>query len=244
MIVNNPKEVTMKKKVLVTGATRGLGEAISRKFKNEGWYVIGTGTKPASTASYLDDYFTCSLDDKLQVEMFIDQAKHLQVSTLVNNAGINVINNFLDIRPEDFERIHAVNVFAPFRLSQGFVPYMIEQGWGRIVNISSVWGKISKQGRASYSASKFGLDGLTLSMANEFASKGILCNCVAPGFIDTEMTWNNLGAEGVAAMLENVPIKRLANADEIANVVFNLGSEQNTYMTGQNIAIDGGFTRA
>ena len=115
MIVNNPKEVTMKKKVLVTGATRGLGEAISRKFKNEGWYVIGTGTKPASTASYLDDYFTCNLDDKLQVEMFIDQAKHLQVSTLVNNAGINVINNFLDILPEDFERIHAVNVFAPFR---------------------------------------------------------------------------------------------------------------------------------
>ena len=244
MIVNNPREATMEKRVLVTGATRGIGEAVARKFKAEGWYVIGTGTKLASVASYLDDYFTCSLDDKLHVEMLIDQAKHLRVSTLVNNAGINVINNFLDVRPEDFERVHAVNVFAPFRLSQGLIPHMVEQGWGRVVNISSVWGKISKQGRASYSASKFGIDGLTVSMANEFASQGILCNCVAPGFIDTEMTWNNLGVEGVAKMLENVPINRLAKVDEVANLVFTLGSEQNTYISGQNIAIDGGFTRA
>ena len=107
-----------------------------------------------------------------------------------------------------------------------------------------MWGKISKQGRASYSASKFGIDGLTLAMANEFASQGILCNCVAPGFIDTEMTWNNLGVEGVNKMLETVPIKRLAKVEEVANLVFMLGSENNTYISGQNIAIDGGFTRA
>jgi 3-oxoacyl-[acyl-carrier protein] reductase len=163
---------------------------------------------------------------------------------LVNNAGINIINNFLEINPEDFEKVHSVNVFAPFRLSQALLPYMVKAQWGRIVNISSVWGKISKQGRASYSTSKFGIDGLTVAMANEFASQGILCNCVAPGFIDTEMTWTNLGTAGVEKMLENVPIKRLAKVDEVANLVYMLGSDKNTYISGQNIAIDGGFTRA
>lgn len=234
----------MEKRVLVTGATRGIGQAIAQKFKNEGWFVIGTGTQIRETPSYLNEYFSCSLEDKLHIEILLDQLKYMRISTVVNNAGINILNNFLEVRKEDFEHIHAVNLFAPFRISQGLIPFMLEQQWGRIVNISSVWGKISKQGRASYSASKFGIDGLTLSMANEFASQGILCNCVSPGFIDTEMTWNNLGKEGVAKMLENVPIKRLAKVDEVANLVFMLGSEQNTYISGENIAIDGGFTRA
>lgn len=234
----------MEKRVLVTGATRGIGKATAEKFKAEGWFVIGTGTQMRDTPAYLDRYFACDLANKEHIEMVLFNLRHERINTLVNNAGINVIDNFLNIRSEDFEKVHAVNLFAPFRLSQGLIPYMIEQGWGRVVNISSVWGKISKQGRASYSASKFGIDGLTLSMANEFASQGILCNCVAPGFIDTEMTWNNLGVEGVNKMLENVPIKRLAKVEEVANIVFTLGSENNTYISGQNIAIDGGFTRA
>jgi 3-oxoacyl-[acyl-carrier protein] reductase len=184
------------------------------------------------------------LNNKSEIDLLVFIIKHERINTLVNNAGINIINNFLDIRLEDFEEVHNVNVVAPMRLSQSVIPHMVEQGWGRVVNISSVWGKISKQGRASYSASKFGIDGLTLAMANEFASQGILCNCVAPGFIDTEMTWNNLGVEGVNKMLETVPIKRLAKVEEVANLVFMLGSENNTYISGQNIAIDGGFTRA
>jgi 3-oxoacyl-[acyl-carrier protein] reductase len=121
---------------------------------------------------------------------------------------------------------------------------MNKTGWGRIVSVSSVWGKISKQGRASYSASKFGIDGLTLAMANEFANRNILCNSVAPGFIDTEMTRTNLGQEGINKILETVPINRLAGVDEVAKLIYMLGSEENTYISGQNIAIDGGFTRA
>jgi 3-oxoacyl-[acyl-carrier protein] reductase len=234
----------MEKRVLITGATRGIGESIARKFKAENWFVIGTGIHPRDKPSYLDEFFSCDLNDENHLELLISRIKDLEIDTLVNNAGINIINNFLEINPEDFEKVHSVNVFAPFRLSQALLPYMVKAQWGRIVNISSVWGKISKQGRASYSTSKFGIDGLTVAMANEFASQGILCNCVAPGFIDTEMTWTNLGTAGVEKMLENVPIKRLAKVDEVANLVYMLGSDKNTYISGQNIAIDGGFTRA
>ena len=234
----------MEKRILVTGATRGIGEAIARKFKEENWFVIGTGTQPRNKPEYLDEFFICDLSDSEQLEILLDKLKSLRIDTLINNAGINIINKFLEINPTDFEKIHSVNVFAPFRLSQAVLPYMVKEQWGRIINISSVWGKISKEGRASYSASKFGIDGLTVAMANEFASKGILCNSVAPGFIDTEMTWTNLGSAGVEKMLENVPIKRLAKVGEVANLVYMLGSDLNTYISGQNIAIDGGFTRA
>ena len=234
----------MQKKVVVTGATRGIGESIARKFKREGWFVIGTGTTDIDTPDYVDTYVACDLSNTEQLTNFTDILTTLCIDTLVNNAGINIINNFLDIKPADFERVHAVNVYAPFRLSQAVIPNMMNKNWGRIVNVSSVWGKISKQGRASYSASKFAIDGLTIAMANEFASQGILCNCVAPGFIDTEMTHKNLGESGIAKILENVPINRLAKTDEVAKLIYMLGSDMNTYISGQNISIDGGFTRA
>lgn len=233
------------KKVLVTGATRGIGKSVAQLYKEKGYYVIGVASRHLGTRpSYLDEYHQCDFDDEVSLEEFCSLIELEYIDILVNNAGINIIDNFCEIDPYDFQKVQRVNVFAPFRISQSVIPKMLARGWGRIVNISSVWGKISKQGRASYSASKFGIDGLTLAMANEFASKGILCNSVAPGFIDTEMTWKNLGQAGVDKILETVPIKRLAKVEEVANLVYTLGSEQNTYISGQNIAIDGGFTRA
>lgn len=233
----------MNKRVLITGATRGIGQAVARKFTSEGAFVVGTGTGDARYAN-VDEYIRCDFTEYDDLENLCAQVKELKVNVLINNAGINIIDDFCNIDPEDFLRIQRVNVYAPFRLSQSVIPYMKETGWGRIVSISSVWGKISKQGRASYSASKFGIDGMMLAAANEFASQGILCNCVAPGFIDTEMTRKNLGTAGIEKILETVPIKRLAEVTEVANLVYMLGSEQNTYISGQNIAIDGGFTRA
>jgi 3-oxoacyl-[acyl-carrier protein] reductase len=234
----------MNKKILVTGATRGIGKAVAEKYHNNGFCVIGVGSSEIKLPDYLNSYISCDFSAPMEVEELCKTLEYLDIDVLINNAGINIIDNFCNINPQDFYNIQQVNLNAPFRLSQTIVPSMVKKGWGRIVNVSSVWGKISKQGRASYSASKFGIDGMSLAMSHEFASQGILCNCVSPGFIDTEMTWKNLGKSGVSKILETIPINRLAKTEEVANLIYMLGSENNTYITGQNIAIDGGFTRA
>jgi 3-oxoacyl-[acyl-carrier protein] reductase len=120
---------------------------------------------------------------------------------------------------------------------------MQKQRWGRIVNISSIFGKVSREQRAAYSASKFGLDGMTVSLATEVAPCGILANCVAPGFIDTELTRSVLSSDQINAFKEQVPMKRLGTPEEVASLVSWLVSPDNSYLTGQNISIDGGFSR-
>jgi 3-oxoacyl-[acyl-carrier protein] reductase len=115
--------------------------------------------------------------------------------------------------------------------------------WGRIVNISSIWGSISKEYRSAYSSSKFGLDGMTASLAAEVSSMGILANSVSPGFIDTDLTRQILGEKGIDEIQANIPIKRLGKPHEIASFVSWLVSNENSYISGQNIMIDGGFTR-
>jgi NAD(P)-dependent dehydrogenase (short-subunit alcohol dehydrogenase family) len=128
-------------------------------------------------------------------------------------------------------------------LCQAAVPAMKKKKEGRIVNISSMWGKISKEHRASYSASKFALDGLTLALAAEHSVDGIIANCISPGFIDTELTRRVLGEEGMQGLVHSVPVRRVGGVEEIARFVLWLSSEENTYISGQNIAIDGGFSR-
>lgn len=232
------------KTVLITGATRGIGRSVALEFQRHNYHVIGLGSKPQSKLDYLDEYISCDFTDNTQIDLMCVQLSSMNVDVLVNNAGINYINNFCSIPLNEFQAVQQVNVVAPFRLCQAVLPQMAERRYGRIVNISSVWGKISKTGRASYSASKFAIDGITVAAANEYAGQGVLVNSVAPGFIDTEMTRKNLGTTGIAAMLASVPINRLATPAEIAKFVYWLGSEENTYISGQNIAIDGGFTRA
>ena len=163
---------------------------------------------------------------------------------MINNAGINKIAPFLEIELKDFQEIHQVNVLAPFLITQAAISGMREQNWGRILNVSSIWGKISKENRASYSASKFALDGVTIALSIEFAKYGILANCIAPGFTDTELTRSILGQVEINQILASVPIGRMADISEIAKFAVWLASPENTYITGQNIAIDGGFTRA
>jgi len=233
------------KRVLVTGSSRGIGHAVAKMYKDQGHYVIGLSTNlPSIGNNVCHDHIVGDLSDDKSVEEICQVVQNLNIDILINNAGINIINNFCDIKLKDFLSVQQVNVVAPFRLSQSVLPNMKSNNWGRIISISSVWGKKSKQGRASYSASKFGIDGLTLAMANEFAKHNILCNSVAPGFIDTDMTRKNLGPEGIAKMLLSIPAGRLATVDEVAKFIVWLGSDQNTYISGQNIAIDGGFTRA
>lgn len=230
------------KRVLVTGATRGIGKSIAIKFKEFGYYVIGTGTQFSFDQNHLDDYIQSDFTNNQEIESLCDYVSRGKIDVLINNAGINIINDFCNITSSDFLRVQQVNTYAPFRLSQSVINHMITNNWGRIVNISSIWGSVSKKGRSNYSMSKSALNGMTTSISVEFADQGILCNSVSPGFIDTEMTWTNLKKDGVEQVLKNVPIKRLAKVDEVANLVCMLGSEQNTYISGQNIVIDGGFT--
>src|SRR5581483_7156539 len=157
---------------------------------------------------------------------------------LVNNAGINKIGPFAEIAFEDFERIEHVNVTAPFLLMQSVVPSMRRKKWGRIVNITSIFGVISKEFRAPYSASKFALDGMTAALAAEVAVDGILANCVSPGFIETDLTRSILGDSGIAELVGRVPMRRLGKPEEVAAFVAWLVSDENTYISGQNLVID------
>lgn len=229
-------------KVLVTGATRGIGKSIAGLFHLRGHKVIGTGTPGTVKPNYLDYYFEADFTKKDQVESLASIISDLQIDVLVNNAGINRIKPFLEITPDDWNDQHMVNVYAPYRFCQAVLPHMIENG-GHIVNIASVWSKISKSGRAAYSANKFALEGMTKSLAAEFSCHNIRINCVSPGFIDTDLTRENLGETGIKKILERVPINRLGNPADISEYVYWLCT-QNSYITGQNIVIDGGFTCA
>jgi 3-oxoacyl-[acyl-carrier protein] reductase len=218
--------------VLVTGASRGIGAEIAHAFAQRGAYVIGTRTSVGNDLSYCNQWIVADFSDPDQIESCAKKVAQIAPDVLVNNAGINKIGPFAQINPQDFLRIQQVNVYAPFVLCQA-----------AIVNISSIWGKIGKEFRASYAASKFALDGITLALAAEHSKDGVLANCVAPGFTDTELTRRVLGEEGVRNLTAMVPLRRMSSPTEIAHFVTWLGSEENTYVTGQNLAIDGGFTR-
>ena len=228
---------------LVTGATRGLGRAIAERLLNDGARVIGTGSKPEGTAPAGCDYRAVDFTDAGATQAFADEAAGLGIEILVNNAGTTKLSDFTEIAPDDFTRIQQVNVTAPFMLSRAVVPGMKERGWGRIVQIASIFGIVSRQGRASYSTSKAALDGMTAALSSEVAQFGILANCVSPGFIKTDMTRKSLGQAGMAELAAQVPARRLGTPQEIAALVAWLAGPENTYISGQNIAIDGGFTR-
>lgn len=232
-----------KKLAVVTGATRGIGFAIAQRLLTDGADVIATGTRPGGHGPNGTEYAAIDFTDDDALASFAEDLSGRKPDILVNNAGINIVSDFADIDPDDFERMHRINLAAPMRLCRAVLPSMRAKKWGRIVNISSIWGKIAREGRASYAATKFGIDGLTVALAAEAAADGVLANCVAPGFIDTELTRRNLGADGIARLIKEVPCGRLGQPHEIAALVAWLASAENSYVSGQNIAIDGGFTR-
>jgi NAD(P)-dependent dehydrogenase (short-subunit alcohol dehydrogenase family) len=231
------------KKAIVTGGTRGIGEAIARRLQADGAHVLITGVRPGQRVRDGFEQRTVDLAVRQEADVFAEELAKGGFDILINNAGINKIGKFSEIDPVDFDRIQEVNVHAPFRLCQAVIPGMANRNWGRIVNVTSIFGVISKEYRASYSASKFALDGLTAALAAEVAAQGILANCVAPGFIGTDMTREILGEEGIAKLAQQVPMRRLGQPEEVAALVAWLAGPENTFVSGQNIIIDGGFSR-
>lgn len=228
---------------LVTGGTRGIGAAIAARLLADGAQVMVTGTRPDGQGPAGSRFLAVDFADAAATAAFADQVAGLGVDILVNNAGINKVSPFAEIDPMDFARIQQVNVSAPFLLIRAVLPGMKAKGWGRIVTVSSIWGRISRAGRGAYSTSKFAVDGLTAALAAEVAQFGILANCVAPGFIDTELTRQVLGEDGIKELTAQVPARRLGRPEEIAAFVAWLAGPENTYISGQNLVIDGGFTR-
>lgn len=231
------------KRILVTGGSRGIGAAIVEAFVKCRAHVTYTGqstmpSKKLESAEYRQLDF--SNDDS--IENFLSSFEVRSFDILINNAGINKIDPFHEIGLEDFRLIQKVNVEGPFRLSQIVVQGMLERNFGRIVNVASVFSIVSKEKRASYSTSKFALTGMSKAMAIEYAEKNILVNLVSPGFIDTELTHKILTESQIQELICVAPVKRLGLPQEIAEVVLFLASSKNTFITGQNIVADGGFT--
>jgi NAD(P)-dependent dehydrogenase (short-subunit alcohol dehydrogenase family) len=230
-------------RVLVTGGTRGIGYAIADAFLEQDAEVHVIGRKINGNGPQGTIYHNCDFTNSKSLENFCESLKELNINILINNTGINKTGKFTELSSEDFLNIQKVNLYSAFRLIQAVLPGMTSKNWGRIVNITSIFSIVSKEFRAPYSASKFGLDGMTVSLAAEVAESGILVNSVAPGFIDTELTRRVLGEKGMQEMASKVPIRRMGLPEEVARLVLWLASDENTFVSGQNIAIDGGFSR-
>jgi len=231
------------KTIIVTGGTNGIGKEIAIKFAELGGNLIITGTsssKPKDIPKNIS-YHQLNLLDDYSVDNFLEQLSHLpQIDILINNAGINAINelDMIDINKHD--EVIKVNLNGPFIISKKLVNQMKSSG-GKIVNIGSIWSAISKKGRLSYITSKAALAGLTRGLSVDLAEDNILVNTVSPGFTLTDLTKRSLSKEEIIKITDTIPMKRMAETSEIANVVIFLASDLNTYLTGQNIFVDGGF---
>ena len=230
-------------RALVTGGTRGIGRAAAERLRDEGAAVTVTGTRPESTPPEGCDFHAVDFTDRAATIAFAGTIKDEGYDILVNNAGTNRVGPFHELALEDFELVMQVNLVAPFLLCQAALPGMKSKKWGRIVNISSLWGVVSKEQRSAYGASKFAIDGMTASLAAEVAGEGILANCVAPGFIETDLPKKFFGVEGLAKLGATVPVGRVGQVGEVAALIAFLASPENTYLTGQNVVIDGGYWR-
>ena len=238
------------KTALITGATRGIGKAIANVFIDAGANVILTGTKQSEINLFNSEnknkaikWLMADLSTSDKIGHFIKDLENMDsVDICINNAGINIIKPLNEVSNKDYDRLMSVNLSAPFRIIQSLIPNMKEHNYGRIVNIASIWSEISKSGRSLYTTSKTGIVGFTRSVAVEYGTLNILVNTVSPGFTITELTEASLSTDEINSLSKQIPLQRFAEPSEIAKTVLFLCSDLNTYITGQNIIIDGGFS--
>ena len=233
--------------VVVTGASRGIGRAIAEAFAREGAKVACVATTLPNAQATADaiggSAYACDVSDAEAVEALFGRiaVEMGTIHTLVNNAGITRDGLLVRMKDEDWDRVMDVNLKGAFLCTRAVTKGMMKARAGRIVNVSSIIGATGNAGQANYAASKAGLLGLTKSVAKELGARGVTCNAVAPGFIETEMT-HDLPAEFKAHVERTAPAGRLGKAEDVAAAVLFLASDAAAYITGQTLTVDGGLT--
>ncbi len=240
--------MTDKKIALVTGASRGIGAAVSAQLAKQGYFVVGTATTEAGAASISDSLGESGCGKPLDISSsesvaaFFDELKAQDQLPLVvvNNAGITDDGLALRMKADQWQKVIDTNLTGAFRVSQAAMKAMTKARWGRVINVSSVVAQAGNPGQANYCAAKAGLEGMTRSLAKELANRNITFNCVAPGFVASDMT-EALNDQQKDAILTQIPMARMGQPEEIASVVGFLASDEASYITGQVIQVNGGM---
>jgi 3-oxoacyl-[acyl-carrier protein] reductase len=236
---------------IVTGASRGIGRAIALELARQGATVIGTATSEAGAQAITAAFEEAGLkgrgavlnvNDAAAAEALIDATvkEFGGLAVLVNNAGITQDNLAMRMKDDEWDAVIDTNLKSVFRLSRAVLRPMMKARTGRIINITSVVGSSGNPGQANYAAAKAGVAGMTRALAREIGSRGITVNCVAPGFIDTDMT-KDLPAEQQTALKQQIPLGRLGSPEDIAHAVAFLASPQAAYITGTTLHVNGGM---
>ena len=241
-----------RKTVFVTGASRGIGKEVALKYAENGYDVIINYVSDKTDVEALEKEFKEKGADTLilkadvsnpeEVQKIVDKAieKFEKIDVLVNNAGITRDNLLMRMSEEEFDKVLEINLKGTFLVTKAVTKYMMKKRSGSIINLSSVVGVAGNAGQCNYSASKAGIIGFTKSIAKELASRNIRANAVAPGFIETDMT--AILSDSVKESIHNqIPLKRMGSAKEVAELIYFLGSEKSSYITGQVINVDGGM---
>ena len=214
--------------VLITGGSKGIGKAIADLLIQENTYDVLTPS-----------HHELDLSNRESIRTYCQ--KYPKIDILINNAGINILGAVDIIGDDDMDAMLGTNLIGPIALIREVVPAMKNAGYGKIINVSSIWGIRSKENRTLYSATKFALNGVTKALARELGADNILVNSICPGYVNTELTQKNVPPEEQIKIKATIPLGRFAEPGEIAQTVSFLISQNNTYITGQTIIIDGGF---
>ena len=240
------------KTVFVTGASRGIGKEIALKYAENGYNVIINYVSEKTNVEELKKEFEekgvkalimqADVTDATKIEEVVKKGveEFGKIDVLVNNAGITRDNLLMRMSEEEFDKVIEINLKGTYIVTKAVTKYMMKKRTGSIINLSSVVGVVGNAGQCNYSASKAGIIGFTKSVAKELASRNIRANAIAPGFIETDMT--SVLSDSVKENIHNqIPLKRMGTAKEVANLAYFLGSEESSYITGQVINIDGGM---